>query len=96
MQTLSKIELQNIFEYEDRLEINVSAKIKTSGLNRKKTVVVFRFFEENSRLCIASLIFFYINATIVFRGNNKSLIFTYQKRSYRKVALIQTYTGAIL
>nr|CAI5834533.1 unnamed protein product [Callosobruchus analis] len=74
-----KIELQNIFEYKDRLKINISTKIETSGLNRKQSVLMFPFFKENPRLCTASLILFYINATKVFRGNNKSLIFTYQK-----------------
>lgn len=76
--TLSKIELNNINQYVDRIKININKFIKTSGINRKQPGLIFPYFKENPTLCIASFLFFYIGLTSNFRYEN-TLIYTYQK-----------------
>lgn len=78
MQTLSKIQLRNIIRFEDRIEIKISLPIKTSGLNRKQPVLIFPYFKENPKLCVASILEYYIEATKTFRVDD-TLIHTYQR-----------------
>lgn len=79
VQTFSKINLDNINKFEDRIEIRISEKIKTSGPNKYQPILILPFFKDKEELCVASAALAYINATKNLRGNEKHLILTYKK-----------------
>ncbi|XP_050297432.1 uncharacterized protein LOC126737682 [Anthonomus grandis grandis] len=90
MQTLSKIQLNNIYTYEDRIEIVITDVIKTSYHNKSQPILRFPIFREKPELCVATTLCFYINATRPKRcdKNNNYLLLTH-KKPYR-VASTQT------
>ena len=56
VQTLSKIDLQNIVITEERVQIFISERIKTSGLNRNQPMLNIPFFRNKKKLCSISSI----------------------------------------
>ncbi|KAJ8911216.1 hypothetical protein NQ315_014928, partial [Exocentrus adspersus] len=78
VQTLSKITIPNILRHEDRIEIRIPDKIKTSGVKRKQPCLVFPYFKEKPGLCVASLIDYYLNKTGPDRQATNTLLITYQ------------------
>lgn len=80
IQTLSKIQLNNIHNYEDRVEIIITDVLKTSYHNKTAPILKFPFFREKPELCVAKTLLFYIDATRVKRSNkDKYLILTHKK-----------------
>ncbi|KAJ8949104.1 hypothetical protein NQ317_004198 [Molorchus minor] len=78
VQTLSLITMNNILRSQERIEIRISSRIKTSGPNRAQPVLIFPIFKENPKLCVASTLDFYINKTESFRTRpTDPLFFTY-------------------
>lgn len=63
IQTLSKIKISNITRYDDRMEIQVSDFIKTSGRQHFQPLLVLPYFTNNPKLCVASVITAYIERT---------------------------------
>lgn len=79
VQTLSKIAIPNIIRLEDRIEIRIPDKIKTSGVKKKQPVLNFPYFRENPSLCVASIIEYYLIKTGPYRHTTNTLLITYQR-----------------
>lgn len=80
IQTLSKISLRNIKKLEDRIEIRITDKVKTSRPGSFQPLLVIPYFTENPRLCLASVINFYIDVTADSRSEGMDcLILTHRK-----------------
>lgn len=80
VQTISKISLNNINQYKDRIEIKISEKIKTSGKNKLQPVLTLPFFKDKIKICVATTLLHYIKVTKSLRKNNEnSLFLTFKK-----------------
>ena len=80
VQTFSLITINNIRTYEDRLEIRVPDRIKTSRKNSTQPLLIIPFFYSNPGLCLARTIQFYINKTQQDRPSEElGLILTHRK-----------------
>lgn len=79
VETFAKIKISNITEYEDRIEIRVSDKIKTTKINSFQPVIIAPFFKEKPALCLASAIKQYIQITSPTRNFEDYLILTHRK-----------------
>lgn len=80
IQTLSKIKIQNIQAFEDRLEIRIPDTIKTSKIKNYQPLLVLPFFRENLNLCVASTLNAYLSRTQDIRPPNEDqLILTYKR-----------------
>nr|CAI5863912.1 unnamed protein product [Callosobruchus analis]CAI5869148.1 unnamed protein product [Callosobruchus analis] len=56
LQTLTRVRLQNIVRFPDRLEIRISDRIKTSSSKSLQPFLVIPYFKDNPPLCLASVI----------------------------------------
>uniref|UniRef100_A0ABD2WM07 Reverse transcriptase domain-containing protein n=1 Tax=Trichogramma kaykai TaxID=54128 RepID=A0ABD2WM07_9HYME len=79
IQTLSKIEIENIEFHQDTLQIKVPSKIKTSGRNRYQPFINIKFFQDKPNICVAKTIQVYLNKTSELRGQCKTLFITHKK-----------------
>lgn len=79
MQTLAAIRCSNVF-VSDRLVIKIPARLKTSGIGRSQSLLVFKPFLSNPELCVFSLVRTYLQLTRKFRPHNCDFFFI----SYRK------------
>lgn len=79
VQTFSKIRISNVLICEEGIDIKFSDLLKTSGPRKPQPHLKFPFFRENSDLCLASVIIYYINSTKSIRGNEDFLILTIKK-----------------
>lgn len=79
VQTISKITIDNILRNQEKIEIKITDRIKTSGPNRLQPLLVFPYFPSKPALCVASTIDFYTKTTLPNRGNHKNLILTHKK-----------------
>lgn len=79
MQTFSLVELNNIKILPDRIEIKITDRIKTSGLNKTQPVLILPVFTENPRICVALALKTYISATQNIRGDIKKLFISTRK-----------------
>nr|CAH7720780.1 unnamed protein product [Callosobruchus chinensis] len=62
-QTLSKISLNNIIKFEDRIEIKISERTKTSGKNKLQPILTLPFIKECPELGVASVLEYYVEKT---------------------------------
>ncbi|XP_044745753.1 uncharacterized protein LOC123307216 isoform X1 [Coccinella septempunctata] len=79
VQTLSVIKLENINIKPDKIEIKIPERIKTTAPGRYQPLLIFPFFNNNPKLCVASTIVAYINQTQLCRKDVKNLILTLRK-----------------
>lgn len=79
VQTISKISLENIVKYDQKIQIKITDRIKTSGPNKLQPLLIFPYFTNKPELCVASTIDFYIESTSLFREKYKQLILTHKK-----------------
>ncbi|CAH1975523.1 unnamed protein product [Acanthoscelides obtectus] len=85
VQTLSVIEVPNIEISESKIEIKVSARVKTSAPNRYQPLLILPFFHNNPKLCVASTLKCYLNRTRDFRQSGKlSKLFLTHKKPYKE------------
>lgn len=87
VQTFSLIKIQNIEEKEDRLEIKITERIKTSKVKENRLVLptlVLPFFQEDVLICPATTLQFYLRKTEQLRGQEEKL-FIACKRPFKKV-----------
>lgn len=80
IQTISVIRITNIKEQGEKLQIFITDKIKTSGLNRKQPCLQLPFLPDEPLLCAARTIKDYMKRTESLRiiGNDQ-LFLTHQK-----------------
>lgn len=80
VQTLSKIELQNIKKNAEGITIKISERIKTSGCNRLQPLITLPFFKQDPRVCVAKTLLNYLESTMELRGpTSKYLFITFKK-----------------
>lgn len=79
VQTLSKIDLNNITRSENLIQIFITDRIKTSGLNKAQPVLNIPVFKEQEKLCVASTLSSYIKRTKALRGKITKLFITHKK-----------------
>nr|CAI5841576.1 unnamed protein product [Callosobruchus analis] len=63
VQILAKISLNNLVKFEDRIEIKISERIKTSGKNKFQPILSLPFIKECPKLCVASVLECYLIQT---------------------------------
>lgn len=81
VQTLALIELENIRTTSQGIEIKISKRVKTSGVNKFQPLLVLPFYQDDSNICVAStMLLFYIEVTSFLRNNLcKHLLITFKK-----------------
>lgn len=79
LQTLSLIDIRNIYRKCEEINIKVVARIKTSGRNKPQPFLRLPFFKEDTNLCVASTLLEYLRRTETIRGSNTSLFITVKK-----------------
>lgn len=75
IQTISLIKVDNIKETPDGFQIFITDRIKTSGINKTQPCLQIPFYEDNPRLCVASLLKEYMRRTIDHRTANIQQLF---------------------
>ncbi|KAJ8928010.1 hypothetical protein NQ314_019476 [Rhamnusium bicolor] len=94
LQTFAKIKLKHIKRFEDRIEVYIPDRIKTTRKGRYQPLIIIPFFNERPKLCLASLLMAYIEKTKDFRTNdNDTLILTYKKPHHS--ATVQTISRRV-
>ncbi|KAJ8914745.1 hypothetical protein NQ315_017456 [Exocentrus adspersus] len=63
IQTLTKISLENIVHYADRVEIRIPQRVKTTAPGRLQPNLVLPYFKDRPGLCAAMTLKTYINVT---------------------------------
>lgn len=79
IQTLSLIEINNILVRDDKIEIKIAQRIKTSGINKSQPFLVLPFLNSDTNVCVAKTLLQYLQKTKDFRGSCKFLFITYKK-----------------
>lgn len=93
LQTLSKIRLENIKQLEDRIEIQIPDRIKSSKPKNFQPTLVLPFFKEIPSLCLASTLLAYIEKTSRLRppGENRLILTTKNPIHAASVQTISRY-----
>ena len=78
MQTLALIEINEIKNCEKKIEIKISAPIKTSKPGRCQPLLVLPFF-ENADICVAQALIDYVERTKVMRKKEVKLFISFKK-----------------
>lgn len=79
VQTLASIELDNIVKSENRLEIKITKKLKTSGKGKIQPTLLLPYYTPDENICPAGTLLVYLRKTEKLRNECKSLFITYQK-----------------
>nr|CAI5858010.1 unnamed protein product [Callosobruchus analis] len=86
LQTLTRIRLQNIVRFPDRLEIRISDRIKTSSSKSLQPFLVIPYFKDNPPLCLASVIDCYELITKDIRPSDTDYLILTVNRPIRPVS----------
>ena len=84
VQTLSLIEIGNIFKKPEGFDILISQRIKTSGIGRLQPVLHIPFFTEKPSLCAANTLQAYLTKTLLLRNQEHKKLFITTKKPYRE------------
>lgn len=82
VQTLSKIRLDNIKDSKEKIEILITDKLKTSGINRCQPILKIPNFGQHPELCAASTLRSYLIATQNLRPENEDRLILTHKKPY--------------
>lgn len=82
VQTISKITLKNIVFKQDKIEIKIEERIKTSGPNKSQPFLVFPFFLDKPELCVAKTLEYYISITKPFRKDDMGYLILTNKKPF--------------
>ena len=63
LQTFSLIKTENIMFQNDKVEIKIPARIKTSGLNKEQPVLTIPWYKKEEKICVASALKAYLEKT---------------------------------
>lgn len=75
LQTISVIKLGNIIQNQDDIQISITERIKTSGLNREQPTLHIPFFKQRPALCVASTLKEYLKTTAPLRNSQEKFLF---------------------
>lgn len=56
IQTLSLIEIDNIFVRSEKVEIRIIGRIKTSNLNNSQLILILSFIHNDPDICVAGVL----------------------------------------
>lgn len=79
VQTLSKIDIQNIVETDSQIHIKIPDLIKTSRVGRNQPTLHLPFFRQKPEICPANTLLSYLERTRELRGNCHYLFISYRK-----------------
>lgn len=82
VQTLSKIQLDNIHQSENEIKIKITDKIKTSSRLREQPLLKIPFFTDRVSICPAKTLLDYIQKTASLRSENENNLLITYKRPY--------------
>ncbi|XP_031331708.1 uncharacterized protein LOC116179757 isoform X4 [Photinus pyralis] len=85
IQTLSLINIDNIVVLNDKVEIRIPNRIKTSGVNKLQPLLVLPFYKTDPNLCVAGVLLEYLKRTKEDRGQCMSLFIT-NKKPHRRAS----------
>lgn len=79
VQTLSKIDIQNIVETDTQIAIKIPDRIKTSRIGSNQPILYLPFFRQKPEICPATTVLAYLNRTSELRGACNSLFISHRK-----------------
>lgn len=82
IQTIHSICVENIIETPVGFQILIKSRHKTSRFSSNQPCLQVPYFKDNSALCVASLLHFYINKTKNFRKQNQGNLFLISRPPY--------------
>ncbi|XP_050312176.1 uncharacterized protein LOC126747518 isoform X2 [Anthonomus grandis grandis] len=82
VQTLSMIKINNINVSLERIEIQITDRIKTTALGRNQPLLIFPYFRNKPQLCVASTIETYIKITEPHRKVKEQNLFLTIKKPF--------------
>lgn len=83
VQTLTKIKISNIKKVETEIRIKITDQIKTSGPGKSQPLLLLPFFKKQPRLCVATLLYQYIELTAHIRAENQDILLLTHKKPHR-------------
>lgn len=86
LQTIAPINIKNIKEDENDLRNFIPDLIKTSGPKRPQPCQDFRYFQENKRICVATLLKAYLVQTESLRSISSDTLFLSHKTPHKPVS----------
>lgn len=85
LQTFTLIDINNIYISEERIEIPIPARIKTSARNRSQPLLSLPFLTADPRVCVARTLVSYLDKTKPLRGTITNLFISVSK-PYKKIS----------
>ncbi|XP_031329185.1 uncharacterized protein LOC116160187 [Photinus pyralis] len=82
VQTLSNIMVEDIVCLDEKIEIKIPNKIKTTAKNRYQPTLFIPFFKERPTICVASAIIVYLGKTKHLRSNYGQKLFLTHKKPF--------------
>lgn len=79
LQTLSLIDIREIFRKLGEIHIKISARLKTFGRNKPQPFLRLPYFKKDANLCVASTLVEYLKRTESIRGSITSVFVTIKK-----------------
>ena len=79
LQTLSLLNLENMFSTESKITFTISELLKQSRPNYRNPTVQLKAYPYDSRICVLTHVSEYITRTAGLRQNEKHLFITYKK-----------------
>lgn len=76
VQTLALIKTENIVESTDGIRIKIPDLIKTSGPGVNQPLLSIPFFKERKKICVASIILYYLDRAKKMREKSDKLFIT--------------------
>ncbi|KAJ8958083.1 hypothetical protein NQ314_006452 [Rhamnusium bicolor] len=86
VQTLASIELNNIENLSDRLENQITKRIKTSNINKIQPTLILPFFTDDVNICSAKSLLLYLEKTENIRGTTSNLFKTFKRQHLASTA----------
>lgn len=84
IQTLGLINITNIVvKPNERLEIKIVDRIKTTALNRMQPQLILPFFDDDQEICVARVLLKYLEITQDLRGSCQYLFITTKKPHHK-------------
>ena len=83
VQTLSKININNICVSDSEIRIKIVDRIKTSGPGKSQPLLLLPFFKDQTRLCVATVLCRYMQESAQKRPQGEHSLLLTVKKPYR-------------
>lgn len=78
-QTFANIKIQNIYVTSNNTGIRIEDRIKTSGPERYRLLLVLPYFKDKPSLCVDSILVKYLGSTEMLRDTSQALFIAIKK-----------------